>query len=178
LADIATEAGDAAKAEAEYAKAAETGASDPEVQLIYIQFLESIKKDSRAVDGARAAVARFPDNPSLNLKLGQLLLKAGEPKAAAACFQRSLVADPDLIPSRVGLADSYAATGFPGRAIAEIKPALKTDRNGSLYYRIARWYQQTGDMAEASRAFATTKKLKDEASRRDLAKLAVGDGDQ
>jgi Tfp pilus assembly protein PilF len=171
LADIAKDSGDTAKAEAEYAKAAETGASDPEVQLIYIQFLESIKKDSRAVDGARAAVARFPTNAKLNLELGQLLLKAGEPKTAASCFQRSLAADPDLIAARVGLADSYSATGFPDRAITEIKPALATDRDGSLYYRIARWYQQTGHMAEASQAFATTKKLKNEAFKRDVEKL-------
>jgi len=171
LADIAKDSGDTAKAEAEYAKAAEMGASDPEVQLIYIQFLESIKKDSRAVDGARAAVAKFPTNPKLNLELGQLLLKAGEPKTAASCFQRSLAADPDLIAARVGLADSYAATGFPDRAITEIKPALNTDRDGSLYYRIARWYQQTGHMAEASQAFATTKKLKNEAFKRDVEKL-------
>ena len=171
LADMAKDSGDTAKAETEYARAAEMGASDPEVQLIYIQFLESIKKDSRAVDGARAAVAKFPTNPKLNLELGQLLLKAGEPKTAASCFQRSLAADPDLIAARVGLADSYAATGFPDRAITEIKPALNTDRDGSLYYRIARWYQQTGHMAEASQAFATTKKLKNQAFKRDVEKL-------
>ena len=176
VADMARQTGDPAKAEAEYRKAADTGAPDPEVLLIYIQYLRSISEDARAIGHARAALAKFPSEPKLNLELGRLMLKTGDAKLAVGCFEKSLAADPELLPARIGLADSYAAIGLMNRAITEIKPALHTDRDGSLYYRIARWYQQTGQKSEAAQAFTTTTKLKNEAIKRDIGKFALSEG--
>jgi tetratricopeptide (TPR) repeat protein len=171
LADLANDSRDTAKALAEYEKAVSTGGADPEVHLLYIQFLTLKERDSEALERAQVAVERFPSHPALNYELGKLLLKTGSPHRAASYFQRSLQADPTVAPARAGLADSYAAVGEFEKAIQAMKQALDSDTDGAFHYRLARWYQKTGRSREADEALAISARLKGERREQERAKL-------
>ena len=167
LADLARDQSDNATAEAEYRKAAALAPSDPEVQLLFIQYLAARQLEEELFDRADEAVRRFPHHPALNCEYAKLLLKRNRYSEAAGYFERSLQADPAFAVARAGLAEAHAAAGDTERAIAEMKPALGADRDGSFHYRIARWYQETGRAREAQEAFAATAKIKAEKLERD-----------
>jgi Tfp pilus assembly protein PilF len=171
LADLANDSRDTARALAEYEKAVSTGGADPEVHLLYIQFLTSKERDSEALERAQVAVEKFPYHPALNYELGKLLLQTGSLHKAALHLRRSLQADPTFAPARAGLADSYAAVGEFERAIQEMKQALNSDIDGAFHYRLARWYQKTGRPREADEALAVSARLKGEKREQERAKL-------
>ncbi len=167
LADLARDQSDNATAEAEYRKAAALARSDPEVQLLFIQYLAARQLDEELFDRAGEVVRRFPHHPALNCEYAKLLLKRNRHSEAASYFEKSLQADPAFAAARAGLAEAHAAAGDIEKAIAEMKPALRADRDGSFHYRIARWYQETGRAREAREAFAATAKIKAEKLERD-----------
>lgn len=173
LADLANDFRDSAKALEEYEKAVSLGAADPEVHLLYIHFLVSKGRDGEALEKARAAIQKFPRHSALNCELGKLFLKMKSPQQAVPHFRRSLDADPSFTAARVGLADSYAAMGETERAIQEMKQALGADTDGSLHYRLGRWYQKTGQTREADQAFSVSTRLKEEKHREERAKLTA-----
>lgn len=164
LADLANDRHNTPEAIAEYEKALALGADDPEVHLLLVQFLASKGKDEDATTRARVAVVKFPNHSLLNCELGKLLLKAKAPEEAQRHFQKALEADPSLAAARAGLADTYGALGDTERAIQEMKQALDSDPDGSLHYRLGRWYQKLGQTREASEAFATSSELKQKRS--------------
>ncbi len=167
LADLANDSHNTSRAVEEYQKAASLGAADPEVHLLYIQFLTSKGRDREALVEARAAVEKFPPHPALNCELGKLLLKMRSPQDAAPYFERALDADPTFQPARAALADSFAAMGETAKAIEEMKQALGADTDGSFHYRLGRWYQKTGQAQEASEAFSISTRLKEQKLKRD-----------
>jgi len=167
LADLANDHHDTGKALAEYEKAVALGTGDPEVHLLFVQFLRSKGREQEALGKARAAVERFPTHPGLNCELGQLLTRMKRPEEAALYFSRSLAADPTLATAHAGLADSYAAAGEIEKAIQEMKQALAADADGSYHYRLGRWYQKNGQAPEAAEAFSISTKLKQEKLKKD-----------
>jgi len=168
LADLANSAHDLGKARAEYAKAAELAPDDPEVHLSYIQFLEGARDDGTALVAARRVAAKFPAHAALNVELGRILLRSGQAREAALCFEQALRADPKLAGAQAGLADSYAAMGELEKAVRAMQPALAGDADGSFHYRLGRWYQKLGKQREAAEAFAETARLKGERYKSEL----------
>lgn len=168
LADLANDRHDAAQALAEYEKAAEIDAENPEIQLLFVQFLVSQQKNNEALARARAAVQRFPTHAGLNSEIGRLLLKAKKTQEAEPYLEQALAADPGLTIARAGLADVYAARGNLKLAIQEMKAALNGDPDGSYHYRLGRWLQKSGRLQEANEAFATSTRLKEEQRKRDI----------
>jgi hypothetical protein len=63
LADLANDSHDPARALAEYEKALAIGNADPEVHLLFVQFLTRQLRVSEALEKARIAVAKFPLTP-------------------------------------------------------------------------------------------------------------------
>jgi tetratricopeptide (TPR) repeat protein len=161
LADLANERRDTAKAHSEYEKALSRGNADPEVHLVFVQFLTMQLKASEALEKAKIAVVKFPAHSALNHELGKLLLKSGDAQQAIAHFHRSLEANPNFVEARAELADAYATLGEFGKAIEEMKRLLRADKDGSFHYRLARWYQKIGQSSEANAAFAVATKLKE-----------------
>ena len=173
LAELASDSRDQAAARAEYRKAAELAPADPEVQLLYMQWLVASGDASGALSVTREAVVKFPTHPGLAIELGKLLLKSGDVKAAALQFERSLKADPTLTEARAGLADCYAAAGEMEKGIAEMRRALPGDADGSLHYRLGRWYQKLGREGDAQQAFAETARLKQEKRKSELMRFTL-----
>ena len=171
LADLANDNHDMAKAVAEYEKALAIGNADPEVHLLFVQFLTRQLRVSEALEKARIAVARFPAHSALNHELGKLLLKSGDAARAVAHFHRSLEADSSFVEARAELADAYATLGEFGKAIEEMKQVLRADKDGSFHYRLGRWYQKLGQSSEANSAFTLASKLKETRRENERSKL-------
>jgi len=171
LADLANDSHDTARALAEYEKALAIGNADPEVHLLFVQFLTRQLRVSEALEKARIAVAKFPTHSALNHELGKLLLKSGDAQQAITHFRRSLEADSNFLEARAELADAYATSGEFGKAIEEMKQLLRADKDGSFHYRLGRWYQKVGRSSEANAAFAVASKLKDTRRENERSKL-------
>jgi predicted Zn-dependent protease len=165
LANFAAQRNDYETARSEYHAAVALRPLDPEVRLLYIRLLETAKDEPQALKEASQAVVEFPSNPELNFHLGELVLESGDAEAAVAYFEQSLKANPQLDLARVGLADSYAKVGRINDAIRAITQVLNTDTDGTLHYRLGRWYQQSGRKREAQAAFAVFTRLKDRADQ-------------
>jgi len=173
LADLAKVTRDAGKARAEYARAVELAPEDPDVRVTYIQFLEGEHDDAATLGAAREAAAKFPTHPAVNTELGKILLRSNQAREAAACFERALEADATLAAARAGLADGYAAMGELEKAAMEMQRALPSDIDGSLHYRLGRWYQKLGREREAAEAYSQTARLKDEKRKSDLMRFTL-----
>ncbi|MGH9426428.1 MAG: tetratricopeptide repeat protein, partial [Terriglobia bacterium] len=171
LADLANESRDTARARSEFEKALSTGNADPEVHLLFVQFLTTQLRVSEALEKARMAVAKFPAHSALNHELGKLLLKTGDAQQAISHFHRSLEANSDFLEARAELADAYATLGEFGKAIEEMKQVLRADKDGSFHYRLGRWYQKIGQSSEANAAFAVASKLKENRREVERSKL-------
>ena len=165
LADLANDSHDPARALVEYEKALSVGNADPEVHLLFVQFLTRQLRVSDALEKARIAVAKFPAHSALNHELGKLLLKSGDAQRAITHFRRSLEADSNFVEARAELAEAYATLGEFGKAIEEMKQLLRADKDGSFHYRLGRWYQKIGQSSEANAAFAVASKLKENTAR-------------
>ncbi len=173
LAEIANATRNLSAARAEFAKAAVLGSDNPTAQLLYIEFLMNAKDDAEALSAARKAVRSFPGNTELHATLGQLLLASGRTEEAAVSFRRSLELDPTARKAHAGLADCYAATGDLDAAVAEMKRALPSDVDGSLHYRLGRWYQRMGRDHEAAQEFSETARLKAQLQKRELMRFSL-----
>jgi tetratricopeptide (TPR) repeat protein len=173
LADLAKQNHDTVKALAEYGRAVSAGNGDPEVHLLFIQFLTGQARIPEALERARIAVEKFPAHPALNGEFGKLLLKTGKPQEAIHYFQASLQADSSSGETRAALADAYAASGELAKAIQEMKPALPGDKDGSFHYRLGRWYQKMGQTSAADAAFAMASKLKEARREAERSKLSL-----
>jgi len=168
LAEIARAARDLRAARTEFAQAAALGSNNASAQLLYIEFLMSSKEDDEALSVATRAVVNLPGNAELNAALGKLLLASGRTEEAAVSFRRSLEIDPATPKAHAGLADCYAAAGHLDAAVDEMKRALPSDMDGTLHYRLGRWYRQMGRDAEANQAFSETARLKEQVRKAEL----------
>jgi tetratricopeptide (TPR) repeat protein len=173
LADLAKVSRDAGEARTEYARAVELAPENPDVRVTYIQFLEGEHDDAVTLGAAREAAAKFPTHPVVNTELGKMLLRSNQAREAAACFKRALEADATLAAARAGLADCHAAMGELEKAAVEMQRALPSDIDGSLHYRLGRWYQRLGREREAAEAYSQTARLKDEKRKSELMRFTL-----
>ena len=65
-----------------------------------------------------------PSRAEVDYRLGELLLRAGEPARARAHLERALADTPDDIPSRIALAEAYLGLGEAALARREVARAL------------------------------------------------------
>ena len=71
----------------------------------------------------------------------------------------------------------YAQTDRTQQAIAELKLALTSDKDGSLHYQIARLYLKVGDRHSAAQAFEVSKRLEQEGLMRATVAMEQGQND-
>ena len=115
---------------------------------------------------AQAVLEKDPDDPEFNALMGEILCARHDFSGAEPFLKKSLGAKPELL-SRVHalLGSVYAKTNRTQEAIAELKLALPSDKDGTLHYQIARLYLKVGDRDAARQAFETSKQIQQQGLR-------------
>lgn len=115
---------------------------------------------------AQAVLEKDPEDPEFNALMGEILCARHDFSAAEPFLKKSLGAKPELL-SRVHalLGNVYAKTNRTQEAIAELKLALASDKDGTLHYQIARLYLRVGDRDAAKQAFETSKQIQQQGLR-------------
>jgi len=163
LADFAIQQENFKAARSEYEAALSLSPHDPEIILLHVRFLETVKENEQALQEATRGAVDFPSHAGLNFEAGELMLRSrNDAEAAAKYLEQALQSDPRLVRARTDLADSYAQLQRFDDAIHEVNQIAGTDDDGALHYRLARWYRQTGHAKEAASALEISKKIKEQ----------------
>jgi tetratricopeptide (TPR) repeat protein len=151
------------EAQMEYRKALALRPEDTGALLgVSLAFLADGQNDE-ALTIAQAALARNPADPELNAVMGEILCARDDFPGAEPYLHKSLNAKPEFVPRvHALLGKVYAQTNRTQQAVAELKLALPTDKDGSLHYQIARLYLKVGERVLAMQAFEVAKKLEQE----------------
>ena len=151
------------EAELEYRKALALTPEDTGALLGVSLALLADGQNDEALTIAQAALARNPADPELNAVMGEILCARDDFAGAERYLHKSLNAKPEFVPRvHALLGKMYAQTNRTQQAIAELKLALPTDKDGSLHYQIARLYLKVGQRDSAMAAFAVSKRLEQE----------------
>lgn len=127
---------------------------------------------------AQAALNKHPDDPELNAVMGEILCARNEYADAEPFLKKSLNTKPEFV-SRVHalLGSVYAKTNRTQEAIAELKLALDSDKDGGLHYQIGRLYLKVGDRELANQAFQMSKQIQREGLTRATVAMEQGTND-
>jgi tetratricopeptide (TPR) repeat protein len=119
---------------------------------------------------AQAALAKNADDPELNAVMGEILCARNDFSGAEPYLKKSLNTKPELAPHvHALLGKVYAQTDRTQEAITEFKLALGADKDGRIYYQIARLYLKVGDRDSAKQAFDESDRIR----RQGLTRAAV-----
>ena len=95
-----------------------------------------------------------PRSANLNFFVGDCLLETAQINDAVSYLETALHLDPKMLPAHVALGICYVHLDEPKKAIPHLKMGLKLDKDGSLYYQLARAYRATGQPELAKQAMA------------------------
>ncbi|MET0554210.1 MAG: tetratricopeptide repeat protein, partial [Vicinamibacteria bacterium] len=111
--------------------------------------------DAAAAARAYEAIARRdPDNPLVNLRLADALLRAGQPARALPYFDRVANGGPRTADPLVGLATAYASLGRLDDARSALRRALEIEpSSGQAHYNLGEIARAEGDRAAARAAY-------------------------
>jgi choline-sulfatase len=117
-----------------------------------------------AVRAYEPIARRDPENPLVNFRLADALLRAGQPARALPYFDRVARGGPRTADPLVGLATAYATLGRLDDARAALLRALEIDpASGQAHYNLAEIARARGDRAAARSAYEAA--LRDETTR-------------
>ena len=121
--------------------------------------------DAAAAARAYEAIARQdPDNPLVNFRLADALLRAGQPARALPYFDRVANGGPRTADPLIGLAAAYASLGRLDDAGRALQRALEIDpSSGQAHYNLGEIARANGDRAAARAAYEAA--LRDEVTR-------------
>ncbi len=161
-------------AQKEYAKALELSPNDTAALLGLASAYYGNANLEKAVETARQGLLASADDPELNLLMGEALTSQHKFAEAEPFLLKSLRGKPQVLPHvHALLGEAYAADGETQNAIRELQIGAESDQDGSLHFRLARLYKQTGDTAAATHALQQMKALQER--RRQGAVIAVQD---
>ncbi len=122
----------------------------------------------------RAIAALDPENPLVNFRLADALLRAGRGREAILLFRKVVDGGPRSADPFVGLATAYAQAGRLAEAKTVLERALTVDAsNGQVHYNLGEIARIAGDRATAQRQY--TAALEDPVTRaRAQARLQEG----
>ena len=163
LGDIYRQQKNVPEAEKEYRQALALRPEDTGAQFGLALALLAAGQTDEALSLAQAALQKNPDDPELNAVMGEILCARNEYADAEPFLKKSLNTKPEFV-SRVHalLGNVYAKTNRTQEAIAELKLALDSDKDGSLHYQIARLYLKVGERELANQAFEVSKQIQRE----------------
>jgi tetratricopeptide (TPR) repeat protein len=101
----------------------EDGEGRRDIQLELVRYLLDSDQQSRAVSELLALAANVPDDPALQMTLGELYLEAEEPRRAAEAFTRILRRSPGNANAHAGLGEALFRLGDYRRAQRELAAA-------------------------------------------------------
>jgi tetratricopeptide (TPR) repeat protein len=176
LGDIYRQRQRLADAEAEYKQALSISAHDiaPLYGLASCYFADS--KVDQALVTAKQGIEESPNDPDLNLLIGEILISRHDWANAEPFLQLSLTVKPQILPHvHALLGEVYQETNRFQEAIGQFKLSLslQPDQDGSIHYRLARIYQKLGDTSSASAEINQFKAISQ--SRRERAVVALED---
>lgn len=123
---------------------------------------------------SRKALAASPDDPEINLLMGEALVSDHAFSQAGPYLLKALHAKPQMLPHvHALLGVVYDEEGKTQDAIRELKLGAPSDEDGSLHYRLARLYRKIGDKADEAAAIQQMKALEQE--QRKHAAIALRD---
>lgn len=148
------------QARTEYAKALAADPHDPAALLGTAAAHLSEGHVDEALVAARLGLTDRPDDPRLNLMVGEALIAQHHFPEARPYLQRSLrgeaIADAHV---HALLGRILAEEGRTEVAIREMRLGLPSDRDGSLHFQLYRLLRKTGDLAGAQQAEAGARNL-------------------
>ncbi len=98
----------------------------------------------------REIAARDPENPLVNLRFADALLRAGRARDSIAPFRKVVAGGPHSVDAHVGLATAYAQLGRMRDARAVLEEALRIDpANGQVQFNLGELSRVAGDVAQA-----------------------------
>jgi predicted Zn-dependent protease len=163
-------------AEAEYQKALALEPGNPAAMLGLASAYLSNNSLDKAVETARLALERSPDDPELNLVMAEALVAKNQFAEAEPSLMKSLGAKPQMLGHvHALLGKVFAETGRTQDAIDQLKMGVSSDENGSIHYLLARLYRKIGDSKNAAEALEQMKSIKQQ--RRDRGVKLVEDPD-
>ena len=129
---------------------------------------------AKTVETAHEALLQSPDDPEINLLMGEALSSQHNFSAAEPFLIKALNAKPQMLPHvHALLGEAYAADGKTQDAIRELKLGADSDQDGTVHYHLARLYSKIGDQADAAEAIQQMKIIQQK--RREGAVIAVQD---
>ncbi|MEO8500113.1 MAG: sulfatase-like hydrolase/transferase [Vicinamibacteria bacterium] len=107
-----------------------------------------------AIHRYRALAALDPDNPLLNMRLADALLRAGQPEASLAFFARVVKAGPSSADPYVGYATGLAQLNRMKDARRVLEQGLHLDpSNAQIHYNLGEIARLEGRLPEARREY-------------------------
>jgi len=161
-------------AQKEYSNALTLSPNDPAALLgLATAYLQEARVE-QAVKTAQQALERSPTDADVNLVMGEALITQHKFTEAEPFLLKALNAKPQVLPYvHALLGRVYEVNGKTKEAIAQLKMGAESDQDGSVHYQLARLYARAGDKADADRAFAQMKAIKQK--RREGAVIALED---
>jgi predicted Zn-dependent protease len=154
-------------AQDEYQKALALEPGNPAAMLgLAFAYLSNNSID-KAMETARTALERSPQDPELNMVVAEAMVAKGQFAEAEPFLTKSLNVNLQLrghVHALIGKV--YAETGRPNEAISQLKIAESSDETGSIHYLLARLYRQVGDVKDASAALDQVKTIKEQRRER------------
>lgn len=161
-------------ARSEYQKALDLSPGDPAALLGLASAALHDGDTDKAIEAGQSALQRSPDDPEINILMGEALVVRHDLANAEPFLKKGLQSKPQMLPHvHALLGRVYAAAGRPQEAISELKMGLESDEDGSVHYQLARLYRQAGDDKDASLAMEQMKAIQQR--RREGAAIALKD---
>ena len=162
------------QAESEYKTASTLAPQDPAPLFGLASAYYHDSDLGKALSTAKRALAIGPNDPDLDLLVGEILVSQRQWLEAEGHLKRGLGAKPQMLPHlHALLGEVYEHTGRTQDAVRELQMGIASDEDGSLHYQLARMYSSLGNKAAAEKAFERSKELG--RNRRERAEIAVQD---
>jgi tetratricopeptide (TPR) repeat protein len=159
-------------AQSEYLKALAIAPGDSAASLGLASAYLNGNNIAAALDIARSALARSPDDPELNLIAAEALMSQREYAEAEPLLIKSLNAKPQMLPRiHVLIGKVYAETGRTKNAIEQLKLGVSSDEDGTVQYLLARMYRKLGDTQDANKAIEQMKVIKQQREARGVKRV-------
>jgi tetratricopeptide (TPR) repeat protein len=163
-------------AQAEYQRALALEPGNPAAMLGLATSYLSNNDNDKAMETARTALERSPQDPELNMIVAEAMVVKFEFAEAEPFLMKSLKVKPQLVGHVHALMGKvYAETGRTNEAISQLKMGESSDETGSIHYLLARLYRQVGDTKDAAAALDQVKTIRQQ--RRERGVKAVEDPD-
>jgi arylsulfatase A-like enzyme len=135
-----------------------------DVALLIARAAGPFRDHAAAAAAYRPIAMRDPDNPLVNLRLADALLRAGRAEEAVPYYRKVIAGQPRTADAFVGLASAHAERGRLDQARRVLLEALAVDpASGQVHYNLGEVARVKGDMETARREY--TAALEDPVTR-------------